>query len=121
MIFSSVSRNLIREQGLTFLTKILFCIDITSTVVYDPQASTEPGTTVDEYTEFPDQTMSPIPVQEQLEANVFIELGVFFDTADDGTNRAFFNNITYRTVRIDASCVDVRKNLTKFVYFFPRS
>lgn len=53
---------------------------------------------VDEYTEFPDQELVPIPAQEELVANVNIELGVFFDTADDGTNRAFFNNVTYRTV-----------------------
>ena len=74
-------------------------VDITSTAVYDSTASTQPGTMVDQYTEFPDQEMVPVIVEEELVANVNIELGVFFDTADDGTNRAFFNNITYRTVR----------------------
>jgi hypothetical protein len=57
---------------------------------------------VDEYTEFPDQELVPVQVEEELVANVHIELGVFFDTADDGTNRAFFNNITYRTVSANA-------------------
>lgn len=67
--------------------------------MYDPTASIQPGTTVEEYTEFPDQELVPVQVEEELVANVHIELGVFFDTASDGTNRAFFNNVTYRTVR----------------------
>jgi hypothetical protein len=49
-------------------------------------------------------------VEEELTATVKIELGVFFDTATDGTNRAFFSeardtfsNVTYRTVCLDLS------------------
>lgn len=75
--------------------------------MYDSSATTEPGTTVEEYTEFPDQELVPVAVEEELVANVNIELGVFFDTADDGTNRAFFNNVTYRTVSC-YSFMDIR-------------
>ncbi|ORY74747.1 laccase [Leucosporidium creatinivorum] len=43
----------------------------------------------------PDHLMSPIAVQEQFTPTRRVELGVLFDTFDDGINRAAFNNITY--------------------------
>lgn len=44
----------------------------------------------------PDTEMVPVIAKAQAEADVKITLGVFFDTADDGVNRAFFNNVTYQ-------------------------
>jgi len=70
--------------------------------VYDETAPFAPGTTVEAYHEFPDQSMVPYIAKAQAEADVKIELGVFFDTATDGTNRAFFNNVTYRTPVVPA-------------------
>lgn len=76
--------------------------DVTSSIVYDDNASFAPSTTVEAYHEFPDQSIVPIIVEAQAEPDVKIELGVFFDTATDGTNRAFFNNVTYRTPIVPA-------------------
>jgi iron transport multicopper oxidase len=71
-------------------------LNITSTVSYDSSKPVAPGTVVDTYHEFPDQQLVPLEIEAQAEADVAIELGVYFDTATDGTNRAFFNNVTYR-------------------------
>lgn len=43
-----------------------------------------------------DWLLVPSQVEVQQEADRFIELGVYFDTFDDGVNRAAFNNVTYR-------------------------
>ena len=61
-----------------------------------------PGSTVDVYTEFPDQGLVPVEAVGQAEADANIQLGVIFATADNGVNRAFFNNITYQTPNVPA-------------------
>lgn len=43
-----------------------------------------------------DTEFTPVLVRPQVEPDVDLRLDVFFDTYDDGTNRASFNNITYR-------------------------
>lgn len=71
-------------------------LDITSTLSYGEGNPVVEGTTVDEYTMFPDGQLVPVEIEAQAEADMKIELGVFFDTADNGSPRAFFNNITYQ-------------------------
>jgi len=51
----------------------------------------------------PDWLLVPSQVEVQQEANRFIELGVYFDTFDDGVNRAAFNNITYRELSLTSA------------------
>ncbi|KAJ3334922.1 ferroxidase fet3 [Gonapodya sp. JEL0774] len=72
-------------------------LNITTTILYNTSFPTADGTTVDEYLEFPDADLVPIDVEGEATADVSITLAATFDTADDGTNRAFFNDITYVT------------------------
>ena len=51
-----------------------------------------------EFAEYPvinDSKFVPILKQEQAPADIEFRLDVFFDTYDDGTNRASYNNVTY--------------------------
>jgi len=53
-----------------------------------------------EFAEYPvidDSKFVPILKLEQAPADVEYRLDVFFDTYDDGTNRASYNNVTYRS------------------------
>lgn len=69
--------------------------DYTTTVSYGAAVTAE-----EETREVLDMTMDeqlvPSIVEAQLVADRFIELGVYFDTFDNGVNRAAFNNKTYR-------------------------
>ena len=51
----------------------------------------------DEITTLNDTEFVPVLKREMLPADFQIRLDVYFDTYDDGTNRASFNNITYIT------------------------
>ena len=41
--------------------------------------------------------MNPLIVEEQVQADVSVQMNAFFATASNGVNRAFFNNVTYIT------------------------
>ncbi|CAD6565171.1 MAG: ferroxidase fet3 [Cyphobasidiales sp. Tagirdzhanova-0007] len=77
-------------------------LNLTANIVYDASSPMAPGSTVDVYTEFPDQGLVPVEAVGQAEADANIQLGVIFATADNGVNRAFFNNITYQTPNVPA-------------------
>ena len=51
----------------------------------------------EDYPVIDDSKFVPILKMEQAPADVEFRLDVFFDTYDDGTNRASYNNVTYRT------------------------
>lgn len=72
-------------------------LNVTSTIVYNSaaNATVANATTIDEYSEFPDWDMVPLIVEAEAKADVSVALNAFFATSSDGTNRAFFNNVTY--------------------------
>ncbi|KAM0746530.1 laccase [Meredithblackwellia eburnea MCA 4105] len=70
-------------------------INYTSTIQYAANAPLAPEETR-EYNRVPDELLVPSIVEiQQGPATKSIELGVYFDTFDNGQNRAAFNNITY--------------------------
>lgn len=75
-------------------------LNITSNIAYNVNTSSAalaPAGTIDDYTEFPDWEMNPLIVEEQVQADVSVQMNAFFATASNGVNRAFFNNVTYIT------------------------
>jgi iron transport multicopper oxidase len=63
-------------------------------------ADSNPDAEAIEFDEFPvlnDSKFVPILKQEQAPADVEYRLDVFFDTYDNGMNRASFNNVTYQS------------------------
>ncbi|WWC68213.1 uncharacterized protein I206_102136 [Kwoniella pini CBS 10737] len=67
-------------------------------ITYDSNASKAQAveTGIDDITTFNDTQLHPVLKNELLQPNVKFELNAYFDTYDDGTNRASFNNITYQ-------------------------
>lgn len=77
--------------------------DITSSITYAASAAlTDLGPLgADGYHDVNDTALVPIPAEAQLPpANHTIPLLVVFDTTTAGTNRAFFNDITYNTPQV---------------------
>lgn len=75
---------------------------MTSSVTYSSSASFTDLGFIDEYHDVNDTSLVPIEVIPQVPATRTIELEVTFDTMDDGTNRAMFNQITYNTPLVPA-------------------
>ncbi|KAF4616730.1 hypothetical protein D9613_008665 [Agrocybe pediades] len=71
--------------------------NITSSITYDSKASITDLGFVDAYHDVEDTSLVPIIEIAQPVATKTIELEVTFDTLDDGTNRAMFNQITYNS------------------------
>ena len=69
--------------------------DITSSITYNSSAPLTDLGTVDTYHDVNDTALIPVVVEPMLPVDRTIELEVSFDTMDDGTNRAMFNQITY--------------------------
>ncbi|KAF9003375.1 Fet3 protein [Cyathus striatus] len=77
--------------------------NITSSITYDSSASITDNGTVDAYHDVDDVSLVPIEVIPQYPpATKTIELEVLFDTMDDGTNHAMFNQITYNSPLVPA-------------------
>ncbi|ORY53401.1 Cupredoxin [Leucosporidium creatinivorum] len=74
-------------------------LNFTSTVSYGASVTAD-----EETREVLDMTsdwlLVPSQVEVQQAADRFIELGVYFDTFDNGVNRAAFNNITYQSPEV---------------------
>lgn len=71
-------------------------LDATATLAYNPSSPLTSPSTIDAYSDTNDTALVPIPALPQYtQAAVTIPLLVAFDTMDDGTNRAMFNEITY--------------------------
>ncbi|ESK96308.1 multicopper oxidase [Moniliophthora roreri MCA 2997] len=67
----------------------------TSSVSYSSSATTTNSGFVDEYKMVKDISLVPVQKIAAPAVTKTIELEVIFDTMDDGTNRAMFNQITY--------------------------
>ncbi|KAF8521711.1 laccase [Hysterangium stoloniferum] len=68
----------------------------TSSITYDSNAPLTPGSEVDAYFDVDDTVLVPVVVEAELPPpDHVIELNVFFDTMDNGVNRAMFNNVTF--------------------------
>ena len=69
-----------------------FSLDATAQVVYSDSYSISTPSTVDEYSDFNDTSLVPVPAIAQYDPpDRTIQLVVFFDTMDNGINRAMFN------------------------------
>jgi iron transport multicopper oxidase len=68
-------------------------------IVYSSANAEAVAPVVDEYPMLDDTEFVPILVSAAALPDIEYRLDVFFDTYDDGTNRASFNNITYREPR----------------------
>jgi iron transport multicopper oxidase len=55
---------------------------------------------VDAYHDFNDTALNPVVVEPMLSVDRTVELEVSFETMDDGTNRAMFNQVTYNYPRV---------------------
>ncbi|KAF8630296.1 hypothetical protein AX15_003009 [Amanita polypyramis BW_CC] len=71
--------------------------NITSSITYNTSAPLADPQTVDEYHNVNDTAIVPIVAIPQPVASGSIELVATFDTMNDGTNHAMFNNITYNS------------------------
>lgn len=69
--------------------------NVTLSITYNSSASLTDLGFVDTYHDVNDTALVPVVVEPMLPADQTIELEVSFDTMDDGTNRAMFNQITY--------------------------
>jgi hypothetical protein len=71
------------------------CADITSSITYSPSASMAPEQTINDYDSMPwDTTLEPLQPMTLPNPTNKLELGVFFDTMDNGINRAMFNSMS---------------------------
>jgi iron transport multicopper oxidase len=69
--------------------------NLTSSITYNSSAPLTNLGSVDTYHDVNDTALVPVVVEPMLPVDRTIELEVSFDTMDDGTNRAMFNQITY--------------------------
>ncbi|KAJ6532692.1 Fet3 protein [Mycena vulgaris] len=74
----------------------------TASITYDASLSITDSGTIDEYSDVDDIHLTPLVAEPVLTATRTIELEVFFDTMDDGTNHAMFNMVTYNSPMVPA-------------------
>ncbi|KAK8865574.1 hypothetical protein IAR55_000718 [Kwoniella newhampshirensis] len=71
-------------------------VNNTVQITYNSAAPPATAVIVDAIEPFNDTQLIPVLKRELLGYDVAFELNAYFDTYDDGTNRASFNNITYQ-------------------------
>jgi iron transport multicopper oxidase len=71
--------------------------DLTSSITYNSSASLTDLGPVDTYQDFNDTSLVPVVVEPMLPSDRTVELEVSFETMDDGTNRAMFNQVSYHS------------------------
>ncbi|RDB30495.1 Iron transport multicopper oxidase fio1 [Hypsizygus marmoreus] len=76
--------------------------NVTSSITYDASAQLTDLGFVDEYHDVADVDLVPVIKIPQPVATKTIELEVIFETQDDGTNHAMFNQITYNSPLVPA-------------------
>lgn len=76
--------------------------DITSSITYSSSASITDSGPVDAYFAVDDTQLVPIQQIAAPDATKTIQLVAAFDTMDDGTNHAMFNEITYNSPLVPA-------------------
>lgn len=96
----STSRPSLSPRACRSLTPVH--ADVTSSITYNASASLTDLGFVDEYTEVDDVSLVPVEVVPMPNVTKTIELEVTFDTMDDGTNHAMFNQITYNMPLVPA-------------------
>ncbi|KAF8315333.1 Cupredoxin [Clavulina sp. PMI_390] len=77
-------------------------MNVTARVSYTDQQLTVQNATIydPDYPMFYDENLVPIEVMANAPADVSTRFDAYFDTYDDGTNRASFNNITYVSPKV---------------------
>ena len=69
--------------------------DATAFITYSASAPLTDLGTIDAYSDVPDIDLVPLTVEAMPPVDETYELEVTFDTMDDGTNHAMFNQVTY--------------------------
>ncbi|KAG5721430.1 Iron transport multicopper oxidase fio1 [Termitomyces sp. T112] len=97
--------------------------NVTSSITYSSSAPLTNLGFIDKYHDVDDLSLIPVQVIPQVPATRTIELEVTFDTMDDGTNRAMFNQITYNTPLVPAifSELTLGENSTVAMAYGPTS
>ncbi|KAF8156788.1 ferroxidase [Crassisporium funariophilum] len=97
--------------------------NVTSSITYSPSASLTDLGFVDAYHDVNDTALVPIIQIAQPRATKTIELEVTFDTMDDGTNHAMFNQVTYNSPLVPAifSALSLGSNATVANAYGPQS
>ncbi|ELU42615.1 ferroxidase, multicopper oxidase [Rhizoctonia solani AG-1 IA] len=77
---------------------------ITSSITYSADAPMAPEQTMDDYDSMPwDTTFKPLEPMTLPNPTKELELGVFFDTMDNGINRGMFNSMLPRCVKASSN------------------
>ncbi|KAF8490612.1 laccase [Gautieria morchelliformis] len=72
--------------------------NVTASITYDVASPLQPTTDIQEYFDINDTALVPFAVEPELPPpDRIVDLNVFFDTMDNGINRAMFNNVTYNS------------------------
>ncbi|KAG7446974.1 ferroxidase [Guyanagaster necrorhizus] len=97
--------------------------NLTSSITYSSSSSITDLGAIDEYIDLNDTVLVPVEVVAAPTSNVTIDLEVTFDTMDDGTNRAMFNEITYNSPDVPAifSELSLGSNATTETAYTPLS
>ncbi|KAK0215678.1 Fet3 protein [Armillaria fumosa] len=97
--------------------------NITSSITYSSSASITDLGFIDAYADLNDTALVPVDVIAAPTANKTIDLEVLFDTMDDGTNHAMFNQITYNSPLVPAmfSALSLGANATDEDAYTPLS
>ncbi|PBK70630.1 Fet3 protein [Armillaria solidipes] len=97
--------------------------NVTSSITYSPSVSLTDLGFLDAYADLNDTALVPVEVIAAPTANKTIDLEVIFDTMDDGTNRAMFNQITYTSPLVPAmlSALSLGDNATVESAYTPLS
>jgi len=76
--------------------------DATASITYSTSSPLRDLGNISTYHDVNDTSLVPIPAIAQPRVTKTINLEVLFDTMDDGTNRAMFNEITYNPTLVPA-------------------
>lgn len=97
--------------------------DVTSSITYSASASLTDSGFIDAYADVNDTALVPIVAEAAPASTKTIELEVIFDTMDDGTNHAMFNQVTYNSPLVPAvfSALSLGNNATVAEAYGPQS
>nr|ANC28028.1 laccase [Polyporus umbellatus] len=97
--------------------------NVTSSITYSSSTSLTDLGFIDTYADVNDTALVPVEVIAAPTANKTIDLEVMFDTMDDGTNHAMFNQITYNSPEVPAilSALSLGDNATAESAYTPLS
>ncbi|RXW17297.1 hypothetical protein EST38_g8554 [Candolleomyces aberdarensis] len=97
--------------------------NVTTSITYSSSASLTDLGFIDEYHDVNDVAIVPVEVIAQPPVTKTIDLEVLFDTVDDGTNRAMFNQITWNAPKVPGifSALSLGANATSEAAYGPLS